>query len=84
MLLPLIELYGGDVYIDKGEYTTYKWYISSQKDILNILDYFRLNPPKTLKKNRILLVLKYYELKLLGNPNNYTNLIPNMTIKDKA
>lgn len=37
LLEPLIELYGGDIYIDRGSSQSFKWYISKREDILNLI-----------------------------------------------
>ena len=65
LLLPLVELYGGSVYIDRTN-NTFKWHISSKEGILNILKYFKKNTPKSMKKNRLYLIARGYELKSLG------------------
>jgi DNA-binding transcriptional regulator WhiA len=49
LLLPLVELYGGSVYIDRTN-NTFKWYISNKEGILNILEYLKKNTPKSMKK----------------------------------
>lgn len=65
LLEPLIELYGGNIYIDRTS-QKFKWYISKKEDILNIIEYFKQFPPKSLKKNRLHLVPRCYELKDIG------------------
>ena len=65
LLLPLVELYGGSVYIDRTN-NTFKWYISNKEGILNILEYLKKNTPKSMKKNRLYLIARCYELKSLG------------------
>ena len=63
-LLHLIaSLFNGYVYPDNGKYKSYKWYITDRDNILLLLDYFKSNPSKTLKNNRIHLISKYYSLK---------------------
>ena len=68
LLTPLIDLYGGNVYIDRGFHKSFKWYISSRKDILNLLAYFKKYPSKSAKTKRIHLISKFYELKDLKAP----------------
>lgn len=63
LLNPLTELYGGYIYIDRGSHKSFKWYITKKEDILKILEYFKNYSPKSLKKNRLHLVPKFYELK---------------------
>ena len=63
LLNPLIELYGGNVYIDKGSSESFKWYITKKEDILKLIEYFKEYPPRSAKINRLHLVPKFYELK---------------------
>nr|YP_009517220.1 LAGLIDADG homing endonuclease [Myochromella boudieri]AYE93137.1 LAGLIDADG homing endonuclease [Myochromella boudieri] len=63
LLQPLIELYGGIVYIDRGCSQSFKWYISKREDILKIIEYFKKHPSSTAKKNRLHLIPQYYKLK---------------------
>ena len=62
LLLPLKELYGGNIYTDRSS-QTFKLYITEQKDIFNLLEYFKIYPLRSAKKNRIHLLKKFYELK---------------------
>jgi LAGLIDADG endonuclease len=61
LLTPLVDLYGGNIYIDKGSYL--KWYISSKEDILKLIEYFKEYPSRSAKNNRLHLIPKFYELK---------------------
>ena len=63
LLQPLIELWGGNIYIDRGTHQSFKWYLTRKEDILNLIEYFKLNPSRSAKKNRLHLVPKYYQLK---------------------
>lgn len=65
LLEPLIDLYGGNIYIDRTS-NNFKWDISNKEDILNLIEYFKQYPPKSLKKNRLHLVFRLYELKDIG------------------
>ena len=65
MLQPLIELYSGYIYIDRTS-NSFKWYVSNKESILKLIEYFKQYPPRSLKKNRILLIPKCYELKAIG------------------
>ncbi len=69
ILEPLIELYGGSIYIDRGKYESFKWYISKRDSILNLIEYFKILPARSAKKYRLHLIPKYYELKDLKAPN---------------
>lgn len=63
ILTPLIEVFGGYVYIDRGGNGSFKWYITKKEDILNLIEYFKKYPSKSKKNNRLHLVPKFYELK---------------------
>jgi hypothetical protein len=63
LLQPLVELYGGNIYIDKGKSQSFKWYITKREDILSLVEYFKNHPSKSAKNNRLHLIPKYYELK---------------------
>lgn len=63
LLDALIPLYGGSVYIDRGQHLSFKWYITSQEAINNILDYFKVCPSRSFKKNRLAIIPKLLELK---------------------
>ncbi len=65
LLTPLIDLYGGNVYIDNGRYQSYKWYITKKEDVLKLIEYFKQYPSRSAKNNRLHLVPKYYELKTM-------------------
>lgn len=65
ILQPLINLYGGNIYIDRGKSQSFKWYISKKEDILNIVEYFKNHPSRSAKNKRLHLIPKYYELKEL-------------------
>lgn len=63
ILIPLVEVFGGYVYIDRGGHGSFKWYLTKKDDILNLIEYFKKYPSRSAKKNRIYLVPKFYELK---------------------
>ncbi len=63
LLQPLIEIFGGNIYIDRGNSQSFKWYITKREDILNLLEYFKKYPSRSAKKNRLHLIPRYYELK---------------------
>jgi hypothetical protein len=62
ILQPLLELYKGNIYIDRGSSQSFKWYITKREDILKLVEYFKINPLRSAKKNRLHLIQKYYEL----------------------
>jgi hypothetical protein len=63
LLTPLVDLYGGYVYIDRGSSQSYKWYITKKEDVLKLIEYFKEHPSRSAKNNRLHLVPQYYELK---------------------
>lgn len=63
ILTPLVELFGGYVYIDKGGNGSFKWYITKKQDILNLIEYLKKYPSRSAKNNRLHLVQKFYKLK---------------------
>lgn len=64
LLDPLIKLYGGHVYLSNGK-EHFKWIVYRKQEILNLLEYFKLYPPRSGKLNRIKLIPKFYELRKL-------------------
>jgi len=58
----LCELYGGSIYIEK---ISFKWIVYTKSEIIKLLEYFKLNPCRSAKLNRINAVPKYYELRVL-------------------
>lgn len=64
ILKPLPELYNGSIYIDKTN-NSFKWYISEKQNILKLVEYFKNYPPRSLKKNRVLMINKCYDLKIM-------------------
>ena len=69
ILEPLVEIFGGYIYIDRGKYESFKWYITGKLSILSLLEYFIKYPSRSGKKNRIHLIPKFYELKFLKAHN---------------
>ena len=63
LLQPLLEIFGGNIYIDRGSSQSFKWYITKREDILKLIEYFKKYPSRSAKKNRLHLIPKYYELK---------------------
>ena len=65
MLTPLVELFGGYVYIDRGGNGCFKWYLTKKEDIINLIEYFKKYPSRSGKKARLHLTPKFYLLKNL-------------------
>lgn len=68
LLTPLVELYGGYVYIDNGSSKSFKWYITKREDIIKLIEYFKKYPSRSAKNNRLHLITKFYELKDMKAP----------------
>jgi len=62
ILQPLVELFGGYVYIDRGGHGSFKWYVTKKEDILNLIEFFKKYPSRSAKNNRLHLLPKFYEL----------------------
>ena len=56
----LCELYGGSIYIEK---TSFKWVVYRKSEISKLLEYFKLNPCRSAKLNRINAIPKYFDLR---------------------
>jgi hypothetical protein len=65
LLNSLSKIYGGSVYVSKGK-EHFKWIVYRKKEVIKLLDYFKLYPPRSAKFSRIKLIPKYYELRNLG------------------
>jgi len=65
LLDPLVDLYGGSVYLSRG-IEHFKWIVYRKKEVINLLNYFKLYEPRSAKLARIRLIDKYYELRKLG------------------
>ena len=63
ILQPLVDLFGGNIYIDRGSSQSFKWYITKREDILKLIEYFKIYPSRSAKINRLHLIPKFYELK---------------------
>ncbi len=52
LLTPIVDLYGGYVYIDRGNSQSYKWYITKKEDRVKLIEYFKEHPSRSAKNNR--------------------------------
>ena len=59
------DIFGGNVYFDKGQNGYYKWSIQSKDDIELFKSYLLIYPSYSNKKQRLFLIGRYYELKAL-------------------
>ena len=80
LLEPLVNLYSGNIYIDRNS-NTFKWYITKKEDILELIEYFKIYPCYSEKKGRIYLINKFYEIRNLKYLPNYEILLKNFFIK---
>jgi ubiquinol-cytochrome c reductase cytochrome b subunit len=69
LLLPLVDIFGGHVYIDRSTHQSFKWYVTKRDDILKLIEYFKIYPSRSAKLKRLHLIPKYYELKDLKANN---------------
>jgi ubiquinol-cytochrome c reductase cytochrome b subunit len=53
---------GGNIYFDKGQNGYYKWSIQSKTNIENFIEYTKICPIHSIKRNRLFLVKDYYRL----------------------
>lgn len=66
LLEPLVNLYGGNVYIDRSTHQSFKWYITEKSTILKMIaNYFKQFPSRSAKNSRLHQIPRYYELKEL-------------------
>jgi len=63
ILTPLVEVFGGYIYIDRGGNGSFKWYLTKKEDILNLIEYFKKYPSRSAKNARLHLVPQFFELK---------------------
>jgi hypothetical protein len=64
LLDPLVDLYGGKIYILKTT-EAFKWTVYKKQEIQDLLEYFSLCPLRSAKHARIKLIPKYFELRSL-------------------
>lgn len=54
--------FGGQIYFDKAQNGYYKWSIQSEENFKIFLEYTKVCPPQSIKRNRLFLVKEYYNL----------------------
>ena len=59
---PFLKCFGGQIYFDKAQNGYYKWTIQSTENFQSFLDYIKICPPQSIKRNRLFLVKEYYRL----------------------
>lgn len=66
LLLELASIYNGKVYNHSKISNYYRFKINNKNSVLTTVnDYFSKYPSKSMKKNRLMLIKKYYELKMI-------------------
>lgn len=66
LLLELASIYDGKVYSHSKNSDYYRFIISNKSNVLTILnDYFNKYPSRSMKQNRLMLIKKYYELRIM-------------------
>ena len=66
LLLELASIYNGKVYNHSKSSNNYRFIISNKSSVLAILnDYFSKYPSKSMKQNRLMLIKRYYELRIM-------------------
>jgi hypothetical protein len=64
ILEPLLNIYGGKIYIVSPKIEAFKYTIYRKKEILNLLNNYLIKYPlKSAKNNRVKLITQFYELK---------------------
>lgn len=56
------QIFGGSVYYDRSQNGYYKWSIQKKNDILKIVEYFKICSSKSVKRQRLFIVNRYFEL----------------------
>jgi hypothetical protein len=65
LLLELASIYNGKVYNHSKSSNNYRFIISNKISVLTILnDYFSKYPSRSMKQNRLMLIEKYYKLRI--------------------
>lgn len=66
LLEELSSIYGGKIFVDKrGKVENHDFRIGKINEVLNILEYFKKYPSYSARRNRILLINRFYEIKKL-------------------
>jgi hypothetical protein len=66
LLLELASIYNGKVYNHSKNSHNYRFIISNKSSVLTILnDYFIKYPSRSMKQNRLMLIKKYYDLRIM-------------------
>lgn len=61
-VLPYLNIFGGAIYFDKSQNGYYKWSIQSKINIISFLDYVKICPFQSIKRNRLFLIKEYFRL----------------------
>ena len=61
-IVHFVNIFGGSIYFDKSQNGYYKWQVQSETNLQSFIDYIKICPPQTIKRNRLFLVKDYYRL----------------------
>jgi len=56
------NFFEGNIYFDKAQNGYYKWSIQSEKNLTIFLEYTKICPIQSIKRNRLFLIKEYYRL----------------------
>jgi len=57
-----LNVFGGQIYFDKAQNGYYKWTIQSEVNMLTFIEYVKVCPIQSIKRNRLFLIKEYYRL----------------------
>lgn len=61
-VLPFLTAFGGKIYFDKAQNGYHKWTIQSEENFSPFIEYSKVCPIQSIKRNRLFLVKEYYRL----------------------
>jgi hypothetical protein len=84
LLEPLINLYGGKIYILSPKIEAFKYVIYRKKELFYLIDnYLSKHPLKTKKSSRVKLIKNFYEVRVDRNSDVIINHNEWISFKDK-
>jgi len=61
-IVHFLTIFGGSIYFDKSNNGYYKWQVQSELNLKTFMDYLKICPSQSIKRNRLFLVKDYYRL----------------------
>jgi hypothetical protein len=61
-IVHFLNIFGGSIYFDKSNNGYYKWQVQSEMNLKSFMDYLKICPSQSIKRNRLFLVKEYYRL----------------------